>query len=64
MKILCLFGCHKYRRIVDIKKLAWDIELIGCVRCRKLFIMHHGIKAILPYDKDFKHLYDYDGELK
>lgn len=58
MNLCWLFG-HKYRRIARVSASA---DKVGCSRCGREWGMHHGVRALVPWD-EVRELYAPDSHL-
>jgi hypothetical protein len=60
-RLLCCLFFHK---VYIVREFCRDQRKIGCKRCGKFFAMHDGVKAFVPWDKDFDELYKIMGQFK
>lgn len=50
-KLLCFLLGHQYGRVTNkMIDLPQGGEFCGCKRCRKLFVIHHGLRFIFDWD--------------
>lgn len=53
MKIFCLIFFHKLR---IIHQCSANVQKLICMRCKKLFGIHYGVKTFIPWDEDLEEM--------
>lgn len=53
--IKCYFGYHNLYVVQTLG--SQNVQKVACARCKKVWAVHHGMQAMLPWTKEFDHLY-------
>lgn len=54
-RLLCKLGSHKR---LDLIQSFGSGKHVGCPDCGRQYAMHDGLRAFVPWDDDFKSLYE------
>ena len=53
-RLLCKLDCHRVLHVIQSYGAA---QHIGCPDCRRQMAIHHGMRAVLPWDSEIEQLY-------
>jgi len=59
-RLMCLVFGHQF---AVVKEFYPDQRMVGCKRCCRIWAMHDGVRAFVPWDGDFTRLYSDRGLL-